>query len=81
MDSSPIPDDPKPAPAAAGPLNAYEPDKCCGRRISKALRSDLLNAVDEWTCPECGEKWTPEMRGAIRYWMPRPYFITIRARG
>lgn len=68
-------------------LNTYEPDSCCGRAISKALRADMLNDTDRWECPKCGMLWTPEMRAAtsgesdvtgVRHWMPRPYFEVMK---
>lgn len=59
-------------------LNTYEPDSCCGRAISKALRADMLNDTDRWKCPKCEMLWTPEMRGDLRHWMPRPYFEVIK---
>lgn len=61
-------------------LNSHEPDSCCGRAISKALREEQLNKIEEWVCAKCGMKWTPEMHGTIRHWMPRPYFIVVRPR-
>ena len=50
------------------------------RAISKALREEQLNKIEEWVCAKCGMKWTPEMHGTIRHWMPRPYFIVVRPR-
>lgn len=61
-------------------LNSVEGDECCGSKITKALGDGALDKVDEWVCPKCGMKWTPEMHGDIRHWMPRPYVILVRPR-
>ena len=35
-------------------LQSHEPDQCCGKHISKALRAEELDTAAEWTCPRCG---------------------------
>jgi hypothetical protein len=59
-------------------LNSYEPDECCGDRISKALRSGALENKDSWTCPKCGMEWTPHSMGRINHWFPRTLTAIVR---
>lgn len=61
-------------------LNSVEGDECCGPKITRALGDGKLDAINEWECPKCGMKWTPETHGDIRHWMPRPYVAVLRPR-
>lgn len=64
----PLPDlrEPEPRPT----LNTFEPDDCCGPRLSKV--SDL-NAINTWTCSKCGEEWRPDLIDGIRHWSAMPF--------
>ena len=44
------------------PLETFEPDACCGRRIMKASLEGKLAGKTEWTCPQCGETWRKGLR-------------------
>lgn len=59
-------------------LNTYEPDDCCGRHISNALRKDELETAERWECPKCGTEWTPAIIGEARHWSPRVHTAFVR---
>lgn len=56
-------------------LNTHEPDACCGKHLSKALRSGLLDSLDTWMCPKCGMEWQPRMVETLRHWEPHPVIL------
>lgn len=56
------------APPPPGPLDTYEEDECCARRLAAALRKGIAGA--EWTCPKCEALWKAELVGAVRHWRP-----------
>ena len=62
----------EPAPVAAGPLDTYDPDPCCGKRIAKMLHDGKMCSADAWVCPECGEVWEAAAVGPLRHWSPKP---------
>lgn len=57
---------------------ALELDECCGPHWEKALQSGQLEAVDSWTCPDCGCTWTAQVTGEIRVWYPRVEIVVFR---
>lgn len=61
------------------PLATHDEDECCGRHISKALRSGALDKGDAWTCPKCGTEWKVTC-GPIRHWSPCPIIEVFGAR-
>lgn len=48
----------------------HEPDDCCGKRISKALRDGTLDVSESWECPKCGLCWKPTIVEGLRHWAP-----------
>ncbi len=58
------------------PTQTYEPDDCCGRRISRVL--DTLSAADSWECPKCGVEWRPAIVGTLRHWAPHVPILLFR---
>lgn len=41
-------------------MQSWEPDKCCGKRLAKAIASGAITEVStSWDCPECGCTWKP----------------------
>lgn len=66
-------------------MDTYEPDKCCGRHLRKAL--EKLATAKVWTCPDCGCDWKPEEMAAkvdgetitVRHWQPKPYVALFPA--
>lgn len=58
-------------------LQSYEPDPCCGKHISKAIRSEELDKREEWECPKCGLLWKPALEGTVRHWSPKPIFLVL----
>ena len=59
-------------------LQSHEPDQCCGKHISKALRAEELDTAAEWTCPRCGVLWTATIEGTVKHWSPKPIFLVLR---
>jgi len=58
-----------------GLLNTHTDDRCCGAKLSKALRGGSLNQAAVWYCPRCGQEWRPreskqEDGGLWRHWQP-----------
>ena len=52
---------------------AFQPDPCCGPRLSKALRKGDLDTAIAWECPKCGCEWKPTIQvEGIRFWQPHP---------
>lgn len=50
------------------PLNTWDEDPCCGRRLQKALRENANRVL--WSCPKCGAVWKAKMIGTIKHWSP-----------
>lgn len=66
-------------PTVLTPLDTFEDDVCCSPRLSRAIRSGKLAAVDEWTCPVCEVPWVAEVaQGIGRHWSPRTWSSVFR---
>jgi hypothetical protein len=51
-------------------LNTHEPDDCCAKALSKALRSGALDKAETWKHEKCGLEWRPVHIGEARHWQP-----------
>lgn len=56
------------------PLNTHEPDACCGKALSKALASGVLDDTTMWTHEQCGLDWKVQIIAGeeteVRHWSP-----------
>ena len=52
------------------PLNAYQPDECCGKALGKALHSGVLDNKTSWVHEKCGCEWVCS-GSEIRVWSPK----------
>jgi hypothetical protein len=57
--------------------DTWESDECCGKPLTRALRSGILR-TDDWLCPSCGAEWKAEQRGAVRHWTPAALVALLR---
>jgi len=55
-----------------GVIDTYDPDPCCGKRLSEALLSGRLDEAQSWQCPKCGTQWKPRRAAEVRVWEPVP---------
>lgn len=82
-DSRQIPDAPAtstsiaPEPIPHGLLDTYEPDRCCGRILAKALASGSLSNETVWECPVCCTTWKATQAGPVRHWGPVPMIVVF----
>jgi hypothetical protein len=64
-------------------MQTWEPDKCCGKHLKKAISAGALDSAASWDCPDCGCTWKPREMTAplngvsgesvtIRHWEPHP---------
>ena len=51
-------------------LDVMPPDDCCSAPFSAACLAGLIEAVDSWSCPDCGCEWRCTVRDAVRLWEP-----------
>jgi hypothetical protein len=58
-------------------INSHAPDPCCGKHLSKALRTGMLDTVMHWECPKCGTQWKPTLIAGVRHWQPVPYYAVL----
>ena len=59
---------------------SFYPNSCCGKSISKALRSGALDTAATWECSKCGCEWRPTMIEGLRFWEPHPIIQVWRRR-
>ena len=57
-----------------GILNTFTADECCLPELQAASLRGLLDAMDSWICPRCGQEWRCEvyqidMGEGIRHWL------------
>ena len=64
----------EPEPTAT--LDTIEPDDCCLRPLSKALR-DATAPMERWECSKCGLEWKPTGSGLMRHWRPVPWGMRL----
>ena len=59
--------------------HAYHEDDCCGKHISRFIRSGKANAVESFECPQCGCEWRADQIGErMFHWTPRPIIEVFR---
>ncbi len=53
------------------PLNAFQPDDCCGKALGKALHSGALDNTNSWVHAKCGCEWVCSTEDEMRVWLPK----------
>jgi hypothetical protein len=57
----------------------YQEDDCCGKHVSKAIRSGTVGVSGAFTCPKCGCEWRAGQIGErLFHWTPRPIIEVFR---
>lgn len=60
----------KAEPTKPEPLQSYQEDECCGKRIRSFLLKPESLSGSKWECPRCGQQWAPRLQGTLRHWYP-----------